>query len=77
MVVLTDKQYRELPQCRHVQRFVKGTLVDGAIAKKAHGHFRQSAQHNAEAPITQRVVYNAYQHIQSAASLCQLSSISG
>lgn len=28
---------------------IEGTLVDGAVAEKAHGDFRQLAQHNAVA----------------------------
>ena len=36
LVVFANKQYRQVPQFCHVQRFVKGTLIVGSVAQKAN-----------------------------------------
>ncbi len=43
MIVLTGKENGEFPERRHIQGFMKSTLIDRAIAKKADHGFRQTA----------------------------------
>ena len=38
LVVLADKQHRQLPDGRHVQALMEGPVVDGAIAEERHRH---------------------------------------
>ncbi len=38
LVVLADEQHGQLPDAGHVQPFVEGAVVHGAVAEEGHGH---------------------------------------
>src|SRR6185437_4676294 len=38
LIVLADEQHRELPDAGHVQPFMEGAVVDGAVAEERDGH---------------------------------------
>ena len=38
LVVLADEEHRQLPDAGHVEPFVEGAVVDGAVAEERDGH---------------------------------------
>ena len=49
LIVFADEKDRELPDAGHVEAFVKGTVVDGAVAEEGDGHVIALQKHEAVA----------------------------